>query len=74
MANSGPAMALPAGQSPTALLVENIVDTFGMEQIWYDVSILGMFAVGKCRGHINFVLSKMYEEYFQLIYHLVHLN
>ena len=56
-------------------LVENIVHTSGIAQIWCDFSILGMFAaVRKCRAHINFVLSKIYDEYFHFIYHLVHLN
>ena len=42
-------------------LVEIILDTFCIAQIWYDLSILRMFAVAKCRDHTNFVLSKMYE-------------
>ena len=45
---------------------KNILDTFCIAQIWYDLSILGMFTVVKCRGHTNFDLSKIYEGYFQL--------
>ena len=45
-----------------------------MAQIWYDLSILRMFTVVKCRGHANFDLSKIYEGYFQLTNNLVHLD
>ena len=37
-------------------------------QIWHEFSISGMFTDAECRGHTNFVISKMYEGYFQLIY------
>ena len=57
-------------------LVENILDTVCIVQIWYDLSISRMFTVTvvKCRGHTNFNLSKRYEGYFQLIYNLVQLR
>ena len=54
------------------MLIENIVDTFCLAQIWYDLSILGMFTVIKSRGQTNFVLSKTYEWYYRLIHNLVH--
>ena len=50
---------------PNCRLVENILDTFCITQIWHGLSISGMFTVAKCRGHTNFVLSKVYEGYFQ---------
>ena len=40
-------------------------------QIWYDLSILRIFTVVKCRDHTNFDLSKIYEGYFQPTYNLV---
>ena len=46
---------------PNCKLFENILDTFCIAQIWYDISILMMFTVVKCRGHTNFDLSKIYE-------------
>ena len=48
-------------------LHHRILDTFCIAQIWYNFTILGMFAVAKCRGHTDFVLSKTYDEYFHLI-------
>ena len=59
---------------PNCRLVENILDTFCIEQIWYDLSILRMFTVVKCRGHTSFDPSKIYEGYLQLIYNLAHLK
>ena len=56
---------------PDCSLVENILDTFCIAQIWYDLSILRMFTVVKCRVHTNFDQSKIYEGYYQLIYDLV---
>ena len=45
-------------------LVENVLDTFCISPVWYDLSVV--------RAHTNFALSKIYEGYFQLIYNLVH--
>ena len=59
---------------PNCKLLENILDTFWAAQIWYDLSILRMLTVVKCRGHTNFDLSKISEGYFQLTYNLVHLK
>ena len=42
-------------------LVENVLDTSCVAQIWYDLSILRMFTVVKCRGHTNFELRKRSE-------------
>ena len=53
---------------PNCSLAENILDTFCMVQIWYDLSILRKFTVVKFRGHTYLDLSKIYEGYFQLIY------
>ena len=57
---------------PNCKLLENILDTFCIAQIWY--SVLRIFTVAECRGHTNFDLGKIYEEYFQLTYNLVHLR
>ena len=59
---------------PNYKLLENILDTFRIAQIWHGHSILRMFTVVKCRGHISFDLSKIYEGYFQLTYNLVQLR
>ena len=59
---------------PNCSLVENILDTFCIAQTLCDHSILRMFTVIKCTGHTNFVLSKIYEGHFQLIYNLVQLR
>ena len=47
-----------------------------INQGWYDLLLSGMLTAAKKnpRDYINFVLGKMYERYFQLIYSLVHLN
>ena len=59
---------------PNCKLLENILGTFCIAQIWYDLSILRMFTVVKCRGYTNFYLSKIYEGHFQLTYNLVNLR
>ena len=32
----------------------NILDAFFMAYIWYNLSVLSLFTVVKCRGHTNF--------------------
>ena len=45
-------------------LVQNVLDTFCIAQIWHDLSILRMFTVVKCRGHTDFDLRKYMKDTF----------
>ena len=47
-------------------LVENILDNFWIAQTWCDHAILRMFTVIKCRGYINFDLSKIIWRTFSI--------
>ena len=48
---------------PNCKLLENILDTFCIAQIWYDLSILRMFTFLKCKGHTNFEVSEQCQVY-----------
>ena len=56
---------------PNCKVLENIL---AQHKNGMTCQFLRMLTVVKCRDHTKFVISKIYEGYFQLTYNLVHLR